>query len=235
MILQQGAGYGVTFVEDALHLKIDGGGHRYAAGLVRAWGQHSECMLASGCELAVEREIATLVGDQGATLRRVIDALHVQASAATIGAVIGEDHTYLLAHAPACDHVAGDVGYDLQVVLSAGGDMVGSKGQFFGSASPKAYGDTRHEGLAAVVVAVFFGSELRDAEALAARQDGDAIDGIGFWQVISDEGVPSFMIGDDAPFAFAHHNGAQRAQLNTGQRILEALVVHMLQVAPGRA
>src|SRR6266702_7064503 len=64
MILQQGAGYGVAFVKDALHLKVDGGGHRYAAGLVRAWGEHGECMLASGYELAVERLIATLVGDQ---------------------------------------------------------------------------------------------------------------------------------------------------------------------------
>ena len=137
----------------------------------------------------------------------------------------------LVAHAPAADHLAGDLGELLDVRLGAGGDL--SVDDLLRDASAERDLDLRLELLARVGDSVVVGRRERDAERLAARDDRDLADRVGLRREHPDQGVAGLVVGGALAVRGAEDDPARRAEQDLLQRVGEVGHLHLVVFAPG--
>ena len=136
------------------------------------------------------------------------------------------------AHAPAADHLAGDLGELLDVRLRAGARL--AEDDLLGGAAAERDLDLRlHLGLA-VVEAVALGRREGDAERHPAGDDRDLAHRIGALGEHADDRVAALVVGGAAPVLGAHHHLPLGAEHDPLERVGEVGFVDDLVVPPRR-
>src|SRR5262245_10219079 len=138
----------------------------------------------------------------------------------------------LIAHAPARDHVARDLGGLLDVVLRARGAR--AVHQLFCGASAEHADDPRAQVGFGIVVAVAVGALIGHAERLAARNDRHSVDGIGAGHDQTQDRVAALVIGDPLAVGAGEQERPLGPQDDLLERVHEVLLAHLVLPAPRR-
>ena len=151
--------------------------------------------------------------------------------AAEIGILSGRElhHSDLVAHAPAGDHVARELGRLLDIVLGAG--RARAVHHFFRRTPAEHSCDARAQIGLGVVIAIGLGSLIRDAQRHPARHDGHPVDRVRARNHESQYGVAAFMIRDAPAVLVAQEDGPLGAEHDFLQGIHEVLLMHRLLIA----
>ena len=158
-------------------------------------------------------------------------------------------HPDSLRHAPAADHLLGDAGGLLEVVLGAGGDVVVD--EFLGGPAGQHPGDAAAQVAGAVGVAVGVGGLEGDPEGVAAGHDRDLADRVGAGGQHAEQGVAGLVVGgapavlgrEQDPTLAAEHDllqgvgevGLLHLGVVTARRQQRRLVDQVGQVGPDHA
>ena len=134
------------------------------------------------------------------------------------------------AHAPAPDHLAGDLGELLDVRLGAGRGL--AEDDLLGAAAAERDLDLRQQLALLVVVAIAFRRGEGDAERRAARDDRDLAHRIGALREHADDRMTALVVGGAAAVLGAHHDLPLRAEHDPLQRVGEVGRVDLLVVPP---
>src|SRR3712207_8782894 len=131
------------------------------------------------------------------------------------------DRPELLAHPPAGDHRAGEVGGLLDVVLGPGG--LGAVDDLLRAASSQHADDPPPQVPFWIVVAVVFGALVGYAQGLLPRHDRHPVDGVRPGHDEAQDGVTALVVGDALPLFRAHQQralGAEHDLLQSVQKVL---------------
>src|SRR5690606_2385470 len=131
-------------------------------------------------------------------------------------------HAEAVAHAPAGDHVAHELGGLLDVVLRAGGAR--AEDDLFRRTAAQDADDPRAQVGLRVVVAVGVRALVRHAQRLAARYDGDAVHRVRAGDHQAEDGVAGFVVRDALPVLGAEQERPLGAQNDLLERVEEVFL-----------
>ena len=140
------------------------------------------------------------------------------------------DRSELLAHAPACNHLARQVRCLLDVVFGARRSP--PVHGLFGRATAHRARDPRAQVLLAVIVAIVLRPLVRDAQRLTARHDRYPVDRVCARHEQAKHGVSTFVVRNALSFGGAHHQVARRAEDQLFERVQKVLLRHAIFAAP---
>src|SRR6266849_3074434 len=122
----------IALAEQELHFLVDQCCHacaaRFAGGSVR---RHKSVLTRRQVASVQQKPTVNIDGERPTARGKRIAIVVAQARAACGCPALDEHHAYALAHSPACDHLSGEAGHHLEIVLRAGGHAIRPKGQFF--------------------------------------------------------------------------------------------------------
>src|SRR5215211_5571620 len=137
-----------------------------------------------------------------------------------------------LAHSPACDHRASEVGGLLNIVFGPGG--LGAVDDLLRRSSSQDTDDPRPQVPFRVVVAVVLGALVGDPECLPPRHDRHPVDGVRPGHDEPQDGVTALVEGDSLPLLRAHQQRALGAEHDLLQSVQEVLLADLVLLTARR-